>query len=106
MGVGVMIGYFHSFPLVVKVFRKWFGCFEVCGRSCRTCRFVISSKRVAPGGILLRGGGRGNDNRQNRFLGGKLGQVSPGHRLGMRTKYFFCLEKPCTHVTKLESWFD
>ena len=54
---------------------------------------------------FVTGGGRGNDNRQNRLLGGKLGQVTPGHRLGMRTKYFHLLGETM-HVTKLESWFD
>ena len=54
-----MIDNVHSFPLVVRVFRERFGCFEVGGRSCRTCRFVISSKRVAPGGIFFGTGGRG-----------------------------------------------
>ena len=102
-----MIGYVLSFPLVVRVFREWFGCFELGGRSCRTCRFVISSKRVAPGGILFRGGGGGgggNDNQQNLLLGGKLGPRTPGH-LGCVNQTFSLLGETM-HVTKLEIWFD
>ena len=104
MGVGVVIGYIHSFALVVSVFRECFGCFEVGGRSCRTCRFVISSKRVAPGGIFFGGGWEGNDNRQNLRLEGKLEPGTPG-LLGY-VNPTFSLPGETLHVTKLKSWFD
>ena len=89
-----MIGYVHSFPLVVRVFREWFGCLEVVGRSCRTCRIVISSKSMAPGGTFSGEGGRGG--KTWTWNAGSSWVCEPNISLTGETM----------HVIKFGSWFD